>query len=381
MCGCAAFLGLYATQGILPQIAATFGTRIEQAALGITATTVAMAATAPFVGMLTRRLERRRIITLAALLLAAPMLWTAHADSFAEFLAGRIATGVVIPVLFAVTVSYIGETWQDSTATEMPSFFIAGTTLGGFGGRFIVNGVTGMSGWPRALDVLACAMLAAGVATNSGTGVISQGSVSAGYQLPSGTTTLAYNAASKTLSGFPVGTTVTIAGTPPTSINITSATTPVPYDPSKGASMTISSTTQPAPSGVMNGVSVSLSGTPADGDQFTIGANKGTNDGRNALALSQLVNSKTMNNGTTTLTGAYAGYVNAIGNAASQLTASSAAQTALVGQITQAQQSVSGVNQNEEAANLMQYQQLYQANAKVIQTANSVFQTVLGLFN
>lgn len=164
MCGCAAFLGLYATQGILPQIAATFGTRIEQAALGITATTVAMAATAPFVGMLTRRLERRRIITLAALLLAAPMLWTAHADSFAEFLAGRIATGVVIPVLFAVTVSYIGETWQDSTATEMTSFFIAGTTLGGFGGRFIVNGVTAMSGWPRALDVLACAMLAAGVA-------------------------------------------------------------------------------------------------------------------------------------------------------------------------------------------------------------------------
>ncbi|AIS96999.1 flagellar hook-associated protein FlgK [Burkholderia thailandensis MSMB59] len=224
-------------------------------------------------------------------------------------------------------------------------------------------------------------VLAAGVSTNSGTGVISQGAVSAGYQLPAGTTTLTYNASSKTLSGFPVGTTVTIAGTPPTSINITSATTPVSYDPTKGASLTISSTTQPAPSGVMNGVSVSLSGTPADGDQFTIGANKGTNDGRNALALSQLANSKTMNNGTTTLTGAYAGYVNAIGNAASQLKASSAAQTALVGQITQAQQSVSGVNQNEEAANLMQYQQLYQANAKVIQTANSVFQTVLGLFN
>ncbi|RAE71409.1 hypothetical protein DN540_32370, partial [Burkholderia multivorans] len=60
---------------------------------------------------------------------------------------------------------------------------------------------------------------------------------------------------------------------------------------------------------------------------------------------------------------------------------SSAAQTALVGQITSAQQSVSGVNQNEEAANLMQYQQLYQANAKVIQTAATLFQTVLGLFN
>ncbi|AOJ03167.1 MULTISPECIES: flagellar hook-associated protein FlgK [Burkholderia] len=225
-------------------------------------------------------------------------------------------------------------------------------------------------------------VLAASAPTNSGTGAITQGSVSTGYQLPSGTTTLTYNASSKTLSGFPVGTTVTVAGPPSVSYDITTATPSVPYDPSQGASMTISSTTQPPSSStVINGVSVSLSGTPADGDQFTIGANKGTNDGRNALALSQLVNSKTMNNGTTTLTGAYAGYVNAIGNAASQLKASSTAQTALVGQITAQQQSVSGVNQNEEAANLMQYQQLYQANAKVIQTADSLFQTVLGLFN
>ncbi|AOK28136.1 MULTISPECIES: flagellar hook-associated protein FlgK [Burkholderia] len=224
-------------------------------------------------------------------------------------------------------------------------------------------------------------VLAASAASNSGTGVISQGAVGAGYQLPSGTTTLIYDAAAKSLTGFPAGTTVTIAGTPPTSIDITGPTTRVPYDASLGATLTVSSTVQPAPAGVMNGVSVTLSGAPADGDRFTIAANTGLNDGRNALALSKLVNGKTMNGGTATLTGAYASYVNAIGNAASQLKASSAAQTALIGQATAAQQSVSGVNQNEEAANLMQYQQLYQANAKVIQTANSLFQTVLGLFN
>ncbi|MEN8517052.1 flagellar hook-associated protein FlgK [Burkholderia sp. RS02] len=130
------------------------------------------------------------------------------------------------------------------------------------------------------------------------------------------------------------------------------------------------------------GVTVTVSGTPAVGDTFTVAPNTGgTNDGSNALALSKLVNSKSFGNGSTTLTGAYANYVNSIGNTTSQLKSSSAAQTALVGQITQAQQSVSGVNQNEEAANLMQYQQLYQANAKVIQTASTLFQTVLGLFN
>lgn len=212
--------------------------------------------------------------------------------------------------------------------------------------------------------------------TNIGTATIALSGVSAGYQVPA--TKLTYDAATKSLSGFPVGTTVTIPGTPPTSVTINNPTDSVPYDPSTGAAMTMSGTA----AGAMNGVTVTLSGTPSDGDSFKIGPYAGgTSDGSNALALSKLVNAKTLGGGTTTLTGAYANYVNNIGNAASQLKSSSTAQTALVGQITSAQQSVSGVNQNEEAANLMQYQQLYQANAKVIQTAASLFQTVLGLFS
>lgn len=225
-------------------------------------------------------------------------------------------------------------------------------------------------------------VVSSAVSTNTGTATITQGTVSAGYQLPAGTTTLKYDAATQTLSGFQAGTTVTIAGTPPTSVTIASAATQVPYSVAQGASLSIASTVQPPPAGVMNGISVTLSGAPADGDQFRIGAYAGgTNDGSNALALSQLVSAKTLGNGALTLTGAYASYVNGIGNTASQLKSSNSAQTALVGQITSAQQSVSGVNQKEEAANLMQYQQLYQANAKVIQTAATLFQTVLGLFN
>ncbi|UXU87683.1 flagellar hook-associated protein FlgK [Burkholderia sp. S-53] len=212
--------------------------------------------------------------------------------------------------------------------------------------------------------------------TNTGTGKITLSGVTAGYQVP--TTKLTYDATAKTLTGFPVGTTVTIGTTPPTTVTIASPTDTVPYNPASGATMTMSGTA----AGALNGVSVTLSGAPATGDSFNIGPYAGgTSDGSNALALSKLVNAKALGNGTATLTGAYASYVNGIGNTATQLKSSSAAQTSLVGQITQAQQSVSGVNQNEEAANLMQYQQLYQANAKVIQTAATLFQTVLGLFN
>ena len=211
--------------------------------------------------------------------------------------------------------------------------------------------------------------------TNTGTGKITLGGVTTGHRRRR---PLTYDATAKTLTGFPVGTTVTIGTTPPTSVTINNPTDTVPYDPAAGATMTMSGTA----AGALNGVSVTLSGAPATGDSFTIGPYAGgTSDGSNALALSKLVNSKAFGNGTTTLTGAYASYVNGIGNTTTQLKSSSAAQTGLIGQITQAQQSVSGVNTNEEAANLMQYQQFYQANAKVIQTAATLFQTVLGLFN
>ncbi|BCF98766.1 flagellar hook-associated protein FlgK [Paraburkholderia sp. PGU19] len=211
--------------------------------------------------------------------------------------------------------------------------------------------------------------------SNTGTSSVTQGTVSAGYTLPSTTTTLTYDSATGSISGFPVGSTVTINSTPPTSYNITAATPNVPYNPAMGASMTITGST-------INNVSLQITGTPANGDTFTISPNPaGGKDGRNAQAISNLVTTKSMGNGTLTLTDSYANYVNDIGNQTNQIQASSKSQTSLVTQITTAQQAISGVNINEEAANLLQYQQLYQANSKVIQTAQTLFQTILGIFN
>ncbi len=93
-----------------------------------------------------------------------------------------------------------------------------------------------------------------------------------------------------------------------------------------GASLTINNTT----AGQMDKVSVTISGVPSAGDKFTIGPNSGANnDGRNALALSNLSTAKSMNGGTVTLTGAYANYVNDIGNQTNQIQTSSTAQASL----------------------------------------------------
>jgi flagellar hook-associated protein 1 FlgK len=212
--------------------------------------------------------------------------------------------------------------------------------------------------------------------SNTGSATVTQGTVASGYSLPATSTTLTYSSASGGLSGFPAGSVVTINGT---STTIASTTTVVPYSSASGATMTISTT--PVTAGSMNGISLTLSGTPANGDTFTIAPNTGAqSDGRNATLMSNIVSAKTLGGGTATLTTAYANYVNTVGNTTNAVNASNTTQTALVTQITSSQQSVSGVNVNEEAANLLQYQQLYQANSKVIQTANTLFQTILGIF-
>jgi flagellar hook-associated protein 1 FlgK len=249
--------------------------------------------------------------------------------------------------------------------------------------RGALNGFALTTTSPSAIAA-AAPVLASISTSNTGSAAITQGSVTAGYSAPTTASTITYTAGTG-LTGFPVGSTVTVAGTPPTSYNITASTTAVPYTSGSGATLTItnpsnlSSTTNP---GIMNNVTVTISGAPDNGDSFTIGPNTGaSSDGRNAQLLSNLTSAQALNGGTSTLTGAYANYVNGIGNQTTQIESSSTAQTALVTQITNAQQSVSGVNINEEAANLLQYQQLYQANSKVIQTASTLFQTLLGIFS
>jgi len=213
--------------------------------------------------------------------------------------------------------------------------------------------------------------------SNLGTGVPTINAASAGFSITS-PVTLTYNAAAGGLSGFPAGTTVTVNSSPPQTITIGATTDVVPYDPASGNTFTINSTATPPVS--PNGISFTLNGTPKDKDTFTIGPNTGgTIDGSNATAMANLVSGTAL--GGSTLTDSYADYVNNVGNTASQVTAAGTAQSTLVSQITQQQQSVSGVNLDEEATNLVMYQQLYQANSKVIQTADSLFDTILQAIN
>lgn len=118
----------------------------------------------------------------------------------------------------------------------------------------------------------------------------------------------------------------------------------------------------------------------SDPSDIAAGEEPGSGDNRNALAMLKLQNAAIVS-GNATLSQSYAALVSDVGNRSSIVKVNQTSQESLTGQIRAMQQSVSGVSLDEEYANLIRYQQYYQANARVIDTASTIIDTLLGLRN
>ncbi len=130
---------------------------------------------------------------------------------------------------------------------------------------------------------------------------------------------------------------------------------------------------------VVNGVTFSISGEPAAGDRFTLEANLGASgDNRNGLRLAAIQTAGVLDGGSVSIGDRYGQLVAAVGSATQQVKANLDAQNVILANAEDAQLSHSGVNLDEEAANLMRYQQAYQAAAQVVSVARSLFDTLLG---
>ncbi len=105
----------------------------------------------------------------------------------------------------------------------------------------------------------------------------------------------------------------------------------------------------------------------------------GDANGKNALKLAQLENAKLLVHGTMSTTDMFGQVVNTVGVQTAQIKAAATAQVNLIKQTAAAQQSVSGVNLNEEYVSLSLYQEQYQASARIIDVASTIFDTLLGL--
>ena len=130
---------------------------------------------------------------------------------------------------------------------------------------------------------------------------------------------------------------------------------------------------------VVNGSQFSITGVPVAGDQFTLEANTGaTGDNRNALLLGGLQTRGILDGGLVSVGDNYAGLVADVGNSVSQIRSNLSAQTILLDNVEADIASKSGVNLDEEAAELIRFQQAYEAAAQIIAVTNMLFDTLLG---
>lgn len=209
---------------------------------------------------------------------------------------------------------------------------------------------------------------------NSGAAAISAGSVGPGYPgavpLAAGPITLRFQDGK--LLDFPAGAQVSINGGVPAAVPVGG------LDYRSGDSITL---VDPAVVSVPpSGFTFTISGLPNNGDTFVIARNTGgTADARNALALGQLQVQNTMSGKTATYQDAYAQLVSQTGSKTRQIQVSGEAQQALLEQAQASRDSLSAVNLDEEAANLIRYQQAYQASAKALQIGANLFETILQL--
>ncbi len=129
---------------------------------------------------------------------------------------------------------------------------------------------------------------------------------------------------------------------------------------------------------VVNGARVQITGAPAVGDQFIIESNSGgVGDNRNALGLADTLAAGLFDGGVASLQDAVSQLVTAVGAQTAEVSYQRDAHDALRVRAEQSLQSVRGVNLDEEAARLLEQEQMYQAAAKTIAVADVLFQSLI----
>jgi len=154
-------------------------------------------------------------------------------------------------------------------------------------------------------------------------------------------------------------------------IDFTSATT---YTVNGAGSFTYT----PGSSIDVNGWRIQVNGAPATGDRFTVRSNAGAiGDNRNAFALADALKANVLEGGTKSASGAVEGLIADVATSTRTAQVSRDAEAVVHSSDVDAQDSVSGVNLDEEAANMLRYQQAYAAAAQIIAVANQMFDTLL----
>lgn len=163
--GFSTFLNLYVTQPLLPQFRELFLASELLVSLTVSAPVLAVALTAPLVGMLADSIGRKRVMVAAMFALAIPTALASTSSSLGQLIVWRFLQGLFIPGIITVAIAYISEESPLGSVGSTMATYVAGTVVGGFSGRFIAGLAAACWGWRAAFVILGISTLAGTIVT------------------------------------------------------------------------------------------------------------------------------------------------------------------------------------------------------------------------
>ena len=161
--GFSAFVNLYSPQALLPKLAGEFHVGPGEISSLMTASTAAIALSAPFTGALADVFGRKRLIVAAMFAITVPTIVMTFAATVPQLVLWRFVQGLLVPPIFTVTVAYIGDEWPPHDVARVAGLYVTGSAIGGFSGRFIPGILTDAIGWRSAIQIVALITLVAAV--------------------------------------------------------------------------------------------------------------------------------------------------------------------------------------------------------------------------
>ena len=160
LAGMCTFLNVYCTQPLLPVLRRVYGASEIGVSMTVSATTLAVALAAPFVGLMAESIGRKKVIVPSLFALTAPTLLAATSHSLYTLIFWRFLQGLFVPGVIAVIMAYINEEFAGPRVGSAMAAYVSGTVLGGFCGRFVAGLVSHHLDWRMAFVVLGLVNLA-----------------------------------------------------------------------------------------------------------------------------------------------------------------------------------------------------------------------------
>lgn len=161
--GALAFVQVYSVQSILPVLMQEFHASAATVGSTVGATILAVALMSPFLGMISDAFGRKMFIVGSIIFIAIPTLALSFVHSISLLCWLRFVQGLAVPGITVVLLAYIGEEFSGNPRIRLMSFFVSGTVLGGFLGRFLMGYLTEFIGWRHAFMIMGIISLLGGI--------------------------------------------------------------------------------------------------------------------------------------------------------------------------------------------------------------------------